>query len=151
MEELCPRSFRVAASAVVRIRLSQRRAQANSIDRIPNPTGMTMKAGPGSTIRAKPASRTVKPMITMAIRLAWRKVSIKLRCRNRTGILPGGETAAAAYHNVSHPTLDQEFEIEISAKSPDFTDVIALVTPCVRAYDLYFWHTARNWTTPSAR
>ncbi len=36
-------------------------AQTNSVARIPRPIGMTTKAGPGNTRRARPMSRTVHP------------------------------------------------------------------------------------------
>lgn len=37
-------------------------AQANSVPRITNPAGITIKAGPGKTIMAAPIKRTEKPI-----------------------------------------------------------------------------------------
>ncbi len=48
---------------------SQRFAQANSSARMPRPAGITMKAGPGSTIIATPMHRTVNPTTAITIRL----------------------------------------------------------------------------------
>jgi len=43
-------------------------AQTNSVARTPKPTGITRKAGPGSTINATPIKRIVKPAtITMSL------------------------------------------------------------------------------------
>src|ERR1051325_1920542 len=41
------------------------RAQANSVARIARPIGITMKAGPGKTIKATPIKSTVPPTIAM--------------------------------------------------------------------------------------
>ena len=49
---------------------SQMRAQANSMPRMARPAGMTMKAGPGNTMRQMPTTRTVPPTMPMAIRFA---------------------------------------------------------------------------------
>ena len=51
-----------------RIFLSQRRAKANSIERMASPAGITMKAGPGSTSMATPTSTTVPPITPTAMR-----------------------------------------------------------------------------------
>ena len=51
---------------------SQRRAKANSIERIASPAGITMKAGPGSTIMATPTITTVVPITPIAMRRAVR-------------------------------------------------------------------------------
>jgi len=40
---------------------NHRRAHGNSIAKIANPAGITMKAGPGSTIKAMPTASTVPP------------------------------------------------------------------------------------------
>jgi hypothetical protein len=44
-------------------RRQTRRAQANSLARIAKPSGTTMNAGPGRTIRASPIRTTLKPRV----------------------------------------------------------------------------------------
>ena len=53
-----PRSDRRRSAICSRIVFSQRRAKANSSERIASPAGITMKAGPGSTIIAMPTTTT---------------------------------------------------------------------------------------------
>jgi len=53
---------------IARADRSQRLAQANSTARIASPSGITMKAGPGSTTSARPRSRTVPPSTTTKMR-----------------------------------------------------------------------------------
>lgn len=52
---------------------SQRLAHANSIARMAKPAGIKRKAGPGSTIKARPASSTVPPMRATTKRLIVRR------------------------------------------------------------------------------
>src|SRR2546425_184352 len=49
---------------------SRRRAQANSVARMARPAGMTTKAGPGSTISARPTSSTITPITATPMRRA---------------------------------------------------------------------------------
>ncbi len=65
-------TIRAAASAFSFTVFSQRRAHANSSPRMPRPIGITMNAGPGSTIMAMPMPRTVNPTMVTAMRLATR-------------------------------------------------------------------------------
>ncbi len=46
---------------------SQRPAHANSVARIANPAGITIKAGPGRTISTMPKSKTVPPITAMVL------------------------------------------------------------------------------------
>ena len=58
-----------ALLAILRALRNQRRAQAYSVPRIANPTGITSTAGPGVTIRIAPKIRTVPPPTVTMIRL----------------------------------------------------------------------------------
>ena len=72
-----------AASAVWRSFRSQILAHTNSNDRIPNPIGITTNAGPGSTSKTIPNSRTVPPITNTINRRAWRQAAMmefKVRC-----------------------------------------------------------------------
>jgi len=51
----------------------------NSVASIVSPIGMTIIAGPGSTIMATPAARIVKPITIMISRLAW-LIFLMMRC-----------------------------------------------------------------------
>ena len=64
--------LRATSSALALAFLSQLRAQANSMPRMPRPTGMTTNAGPGSTIMQMPTTSTEPPTMPMAMRLAMR-------------------------------------------------------------------------------
>ncbi len=52
----------------------QRFAQANSVASTARPAGITMKAGPGRTIKAIPSKMTVPPMTATVMRLICRNV-----------------------------------------------------------------------------
>lgn len=51
---------------------NNRRAQANSIARIPSPKGITTRAGPGVTIMMTPIKTTVAPTTKIIVRRACR-------------------------------------------------------------------------------
>jgi hypothetical protein len=59
---------------------SQCRAQANSMLRIPNPNGITITAGPGSTSIATPISITVVPIMAITIVGAVAQHDVDERC-----------------------------------------------------------------------
>src|SRR6185503_16031431 len=70
---------------------SHRRAHANSSPRIPRPAGITMNAGPGSTIIAIPIARTVKPTTETAMRRARRYAML--------GMMGGGSISEGFRHD----------------------------------------------------
>src|SRR3989304_5730569 len=54
-------------------------AQRNSVVSMARPAGITMKAGPGSTIRAMPKSSTVNPIVIIITLFACLRVCMKMR------------------------------------------------------------------------